>query len=240
MAGGHVSVLALLLACAPETPEADSASVEPIARGELAFRFPLVETELFLLTVGVDMDREDHSDGSALDATLCTTYDGRTFPYCYDEHHGSDYILEGGFEAMDAGSADIVAAADGVVVDTSDGHYDRCHKTSSGIDCDGNDGLPNYVVVEHAGGWRTLYWHMLNGSVAVEPGTSVKCGDALGRVGSSGYSSQPHLHFGVENADGDWLNPYAGEFSQPETWWQEQGPPTGLPSTDCAPPDVGE
>ena len=207
--------------------------VEDNLRGALAFRFPLEEIELFVLTVGVDMDPTDHSEGPVTDSVLCTTYDGRTFPYCYDEHHGSDYILEGGFDAMDAGSATIVAAADGVVVETADGNYDRCHKTSSGIDCDGNDGAPNYVILEHEGGWRTRYWHMLNGGVNVEVGQDVKCGDVLGKVGSSGYSSQPHLHFQLNDPEGGWVNPYAGEYSQPETWWLEQGQPYGLPADRC-------
>ncbi len=223
----------LLVSCALDEPEGDSAARESTPRGALGFRLPLVEVELFLLTVGADMDPVDHTDGSALDAALCTTYDGRTFPYCYDEHRGSDYMLDGGFETMDAGSATVVAAAGGVVVETDDGHYDRCHKVSTGIDCDGNDGAPNYVIVEHEGGWRTRYWHLQNGSVAVQSGDVVGCGDTLARVGSSGYSSQPHLHFEINDSAEVWLNPYAGEFSQPETWWQEQGAPYGLPSTRC-------
>lgn len=227
--------LLVALACGGDEADSDTAvAADPAPRAPLAFRLPLNEPELFTLTVGADMDPVDHSDGSALDATLCTTYDGRSFPYCYDEHHGSDYILDGGFEAMDAGSATIVAAADGVVVATDDGNYDRCHKSGDGIDCDGNDGQPNYVILEHSGGWRTRYWHMQNGSVAVAPGDEVGCGQALGRVGSSGYSSQPHLHFQLEDAAEEWLNPYAGEFSQPESWWVEQGASTGLPGADCA------
>jgi murein DD-endopeptidase MepM/ murein hydrolase activator NlpD len=226
--------IALAFACAADETGEDSAVPDTIARGALSFRFPLVEVERFTLTVGVDHDPEDHSDGPVTEQVICTTYDGRTFPYCYDEHHGSDYILDGGFEAMDAGSATIVAAAPGRVVELDDGHYDRCHKTTQGIDCDGNDGQPNYVILEHEGGWRTRYWHMLSGSVVVEVGQAVACGDTLGQVGSSGYSSQPHLHFELDDPDGERVDPYAGEFSQPETWWEEQGPPGGLPGATCA------
>src|SRR5688572_16337558 len=43
----------------------------------------------------------------------------------YDGHRGSDFSLRGGNPAIDAGHA-VVAAADGVVIATLDGNYDRC------------------------------------------------------------------------------------------------------------------
>ena len=98
----------------------------------------------------------------------------------------------------------------------------------------GTPGDANYVIVEHEGGWRTKYWHMMNGSVAVAVGDEVACGDTLGKVGSSGNSSQPHLHFQLEDAAGVVTDPYAGEYSQPETWWVDQGTYSQLPGSDCA------
>jgi murein DD-endopeptidase MepM/ murein hydrolase activator NlpD len=225
----------LLLACAPEPVSRAAAPVEDLTpRGELQFRFPLEERELFELVVGVDHDPADYSDGSVGQRALCTTYDGRAFPYCYDGHHGSDFILDGGFATMDAGSATILAAAPGVVVETADGNYDRCHAEGDGIDCDGNPGDANYVIVEHEGGWTTRYWHMMSGSVAVAVGDEVACGDVLGKVGSSGYSSQPHLHFELESPEGEVVDPYAGPYSQPETWWVVQGTNAELPASTCA------
>lgn len=234
-------MLAWLLACgAPEgaapvadlPDEADAAASSGVPRGALSFRFPLLEVEMFEQTVGVDHDPEVHGDGA--DAIVCTNYDGRGFPWCYDEHDGSDYLLEGGFEAMDAGGATIVAAAPGVVVEVADGNYDRCHATVDGIDCDGYPMVANKVEVEHEGGWRTRYLHMKSGSVAVQVGQQVGCGQKLGMVGSSGYSSMPHLHFELQDADGLVVDPYAGTFSQPETWWVDQGDDEGLPGDACA------
>jgi murein DD-endopeptidase MepM/ murein hydrolase activator NlpD len=232
-------MIALLLACAaPVAPgdstadTADSGVVE-VPRGALQFRFPLLETELFEQTVGVDHDPVEY-DPASIQGVICTSYDGRSFPWCYDGHDGSDFLLVGGFDTMDAGSATILAAAPGTVVETDDGHYDRCHATFDGIDCDGNDGQANYVIVEHEGGWRTKYWHMMSGSVAVAVGDVVACGDTLGTVGSSGYSSMPHLHFELESPEGTVVDPYAGAWSQPETWWVEQGEPEGLPGDACA------
>jgi murein DD-endopeptidase MepM/ murein hydrolase activator NlpD len=227
------------LACAsPDTdtaapPASDTAdTADDVPRGPLQFRFPLLEPERFNQTTGVDHDPEVHGGGAQ--GIYCTSYNGRMFPWCYDEHDGSDFLLAGGFEAMDATSATIVAAAPGTVVETADGNYDRCHATVDGIDCDGNPGDPNYVIVEHEGGYRTMYWHMMKDSVAVAVGDHVECGDTLGRVGSSGYSSMPHLHFELQDSAGNVIDPYAGEYSQPETWWVDQGDEDGFPGTDCA------
>ncbi len=229
----------LLFACTAGFDTADSGETGApgVPRGPLQFRWPLEERDLFTQTVGVDHDPAVYEEAS-MEAIICTSYDGRAFPWCYDEHQGSDYLLDGGFDAMDAGSATIVAAAAGTVTATEDGHYDRCHATVDGVDCDGNDGVANYVIVEHmdvSGAlWTTRYWHMMSGSVSVAAGDAVACGDVLGRVGSSGNSSQPHLHFQVEMADETVVDPYAGEFSQPETFWVEQGDAEGLPADGCA------
>jgi murein DD-endopeptidase MepM/ murein hydrolase activator NlpD len=53
----------------------------------------------------------------------------------------------------------------------------------------------NYVVVAHAGGEHSHYVHLQAGSVRVRPGDAVRRGQALGLLGSSGNSSEPHLHF---------------------------------------------
>ena len=211
-------------------PEEDSG--DEVARGALSFRFPLADPAAFGQFIGMDHDPEEHDD--QLGSIICTSYDGRVFPWCYDGHDGSDYLLLGGFETMDAGSSPIVAAADGVVVQTDDGNYDRCEASVDGVDCDGYPMESNYVILEHPGGWRTLYWHMKTDSVAVGVGDAVACGDTLGLVGSSGYSSAPHLHFELQDADHVTTDPYAGEYSQEETWWVDQGDPEGLPASDCA------
>lgn len=60
------------------------------------------------------------------------------------------------------------------------------------------------VVVEHDSGIRTRYAHL--SAVAVEPGEVVVRGQDVGRVGSSGRSTGPHLHFEVLE-DGRPVNP---------------------------------
>ena len=56
----------------------------------------------------------------------------------------------------------------------------------------------NFVIVQHFGGYATVYGHMSRFNVAW--GQRVEAGDVIGFVGSTGNSSGPHLHFEVRYA----------------------------------------
>ncbi len=58
-------------------------------------------------------------------------------------------------------------------------------------------GYGNTVMVDHGDGVVTLYAHMQSGGIAVSNGQKVEKGQRLGAVGSTGYSTGPHLHFEV-------------------------------------------
>lgn len=72
-----------------------------------------------------------------------------------------------------------------------------------------NRGYGNYIVIDHGGGYATLYGHA--SSLLVSVGQSVSKGDTIAYVGSSGYSTGPHLHFEIIK-DGEYTNPL-GYFS---------------------------
>jgi murein DD-endopeptidase MepM/ murein hydrolase activator NlpD len=61
----------------------------------------------------------------------------------------------------------------------------------------GKGGYGNYVRIRHANGFTTAYGHMLRYAAGVEPGVSVKQGQIIGYVGSTGLSTGPHCHFEV-------------------------------------------
>lgn len=76
----------------------------------------------------------------------------------------------------------IHAAADGVVAST--GYM---------------NGYGNTVVIYHGNGLSTLYAHIRHGGIVVSEGQSVRAGQKIAEVGSTGRSTGPHLHFTVIN-----------------------------------------
>lgn len=56
-------------------------------------------------------------------------------------------------------------------------------------------GYGNYVVIDHGGGKSTLYAHM--SKIKTTKGAKVAQGDVIGLVGSTGWSTGPHLHFEI-------------------------------------------
>ena len=78
-------------------------------------------------------------------------------------------------------------------------------------------GYGRLVIVEHGGGLKTYYAHLSRFSVIA--GQEVRRGEEVGRVGSSGKVTAPHLHYEVRNG-GTPVNPYpylknAGVYLQP-------------------------
>ena len=67
-----------------------------------------------------------------------------------------------------------------------------------------DSGFGNYIIVQHEGGWRTLYAHC--SAVSVTGGQSVSAGDQIGLVGATGNVTGPHLHLEL-TCDGVYYNP---------------------------------
>ena len=65
----------------------------------------------------------------------------------------------------------------------------------------------NYIVIDHGGGITTLYAH--SSKLLVKAGDKVSAGQEIMKVGTTGYSTGPHLHFEVRE-DGKYLNPLDG------------------------------
>ena len=88
------------------------------------------------------------------------------------------YKLHTGVDIGAPLGANFVAANDGVVI-------------KAGL----NAAYGNMVIIDHGGGISTLYAH--GSEILVEVGQTVKRGDAILKVGSTGYSTGPHAHFEV-------------------------------------------
>jgi murein DD-endopeptidase MepM/ murein hydrolase activator NlpD len=58
-------------------------------------------------------------------------------------------------------------------------------------------GYGNCIIIDHGGGLWTLYGHLMNGGILVKKGETVKRGEKIGMVGSTGQSTGNHLHFEV-------------------------------------------
>jgi len=82
------------------------------------------------------------------------------------------------------------AAADGVVMAAGE-----------------KSGYGRYVAVRHTEGLTTFYAHLGGIGAGVKPVLAVGAGDALGRVGSTGTSTGPHLHFEIRDNQDRPLNP---------------------------------
>lgn len=102
-----------------------------------------------------------------------TTYFGqRGYLWKSGRHDGLDI-------GADYGSA-VRAADDGVVVEAETGW---------------NNGYGSYVKIDHGNGLQTLYAHL--SAIYVDPWQEVGRGEVIGLVGSTGFSTGPHLHFEV-------------------------------------------
>ena len=104
--------------------------------------------------------------------TLSSMFGVRTSPFTETPvfHHGLDIVARAG--------ATVLASASGVVVKSG---YEALYG--------------NMVVLDHGAGYRSVYGHL--SSCSVEEGAFVNRGEELGKVGSTGRSTGPHLHYEV-------------------------------------------
>ncbi|MEO6689267.1 MAG: peptidoglycan DD-metalloendopeptidase family protein [Dokdonella sp.] len=121
---------------------------------------------------------------------------------------------------MDQQAVDIIAAAPGTIIGKVDGNDDRSCPNNYSADW-------NAVYVQHGDGTVAWYGHMKKLSQTSKPiGSTVGVGEFLGKVGSAGFSSGPHLHFENHSALTNYtiLEPFHGSCNPPASLWAQQRP----------------
>jgi len=61
----------------------------------------------------------------------------------------------------------------------------------------------NHIIITHSDGSVAMYWHLQKDGVLVNVGDTVKQGEHIGYSGNTGYTAFPHLHFQVQDKNGN-------------------------------------
>lgn len=96
----------------------------------------------------------------------------------------------------------VLSPADGVVAAVEDGIRDAPRPGTGWLDPTARHIAGNHVVIEHAEDEYSFLAHLVPGSIPVRVGERVSRGQEVGRCGNSGNSSEPHLHFQVQDRAG--------------------------------------
>ena len=127
----------------------------------------------------------------AIDWVQAQTVDGKLTTWRGPEDQNASYFCY---------DQPIFSVADGTVVAASDGMAENVPHSGTRAESIGFDNAGgNHVVVEIAPHRYAFYGHMRPGTVRVKVGQRVRVGDVIGHVGNTGSSTEPHLHFHVDD-----------------------------------------
>lgn len=113
--------------------------------------------------------------------------------YAYDfrtENTGKEKTLED----YPIFGTEILAPGDGVIAQVVDGSFDVLVGER-----DRSVGVGNAVIIDHKNGECSLICHFKHNSIKVKVGDKVKQGDVLGLCGNTGNTTQPHIHFNLQD-----------------------------------------
>ena len=166
----------------------------------------------------IEKQIKDYQSALASQASAGNTsfvYDGGSFLWPVPSsqritagYQSNDSVHKGRHNGIDIGAsngAPIIAISDGVVVKSNNSCTHNYGKSGS---CGCGGGYGNYVTINHGTKdgktYVVTYGHM--SSTAVSTGATIKKGQVIGYVGSTGWSTGFHLHFGMA-VNGAWVNP---------------------------------
>ena len=115
--------------------------------------------------------------------------------------------FEGKWTVVNGGVTDILAPADGVVAEIGTGNPDSRITEKRTVSCDAEDIRGNYILIEHTGQEYSLLAHLQPESILVTEGQRVQRGEKIARCGNSGNTTEPHLHFHIQQGKSFYNSP---------------------------------
>lgn len=154
-------------------------------------RFALAYLYTVYDDMGVRKDYETPTLPSEYLATIAHPLPGRMIKDGWYDARSQRTRLHTGTDIRASRNTEILSATDGVVLYI------------------GFSAIPgNYVIIRDPAGYEYHYYHMSQRSKHVSEGETVRQGQAIGLVGSTGNSVANHLHLAIVTPEGAYINPY--------------------------------
>lgn len=157
---------------------------------KISENFNNVNTKMYWWPIGGSETNEVngvvYATGEPTSIDVRSNFGLRTHPVTGEpesEHKGIDISGE-------LGVTNVISSKDGVIVSVTNNCQDGGDQSCGG-------GFGNHIIVQHIDNSFTVYAHLASGSVTINIGDSVKQGQVIGKVGNSGRSTGPHLHFEI-------------------------------------------
>ncbi|MCC7356204.1 MAG: M23 family metallopeptidase [Candidatus Doudnabacteria bacterium] len=117
--------------------------------------------------------------------------ENQMFAYDFTKDHSNEGKDLEDYEAF---GSEVIAPADGVISQVIDGNQDNPIGESDWVMLSGNT-----IVIDHGNGEWSVLAHFKHNSISVKVGDKVKQGDVLGLCGNTGNTSEPHIHYHLQD-----------------------------------------
>ena len=138
----------------------------------------------------------------------------KDFSHSWDipsQRYAYDFIIldeNGKSHSGDAGNAksyycygkEVLSPADGIVIEVYNKAKDSNIMGNGKVDCNSKDIRGNYILINHSDNEYSMLAHLQPNSILINCGERVVRGQVIAKCGNTGYSSEPHLHFQLQNS----------------------------------------
>ena len=168
---------------------------EDLAGGYDQIEVVKTSSNAFWWPIGSDEETKDSNGkifakGAPVSTTI-TSYFGSTEKGIHDKGHGA---IDIGSAGRGAGSVNVIASKSGTVIYPTD-KSQTSYPDSGYLGNPDGGGYGNYIKIQHSDGTITLYAHLSYNTITVMAGDVVEQGQVIAKLGHSGNSTGPHLHF---------------------------------------------